>query len=110
MTFRVIITEQAEREMQSAHDWWAENRSKVQADRWYDGLAKAIADLTENPESHGLSRENQVFPYEIRDLLFGLGRRATHRAVFAVRGDEVVVLSIRHVAQRDLSPEDVESA
>lgn len=107
MSFRVAITEQAEREMQSAFNWWAEQRSKRQANRWYAGLAKAIVALTENPERHGESRETDRFPYEIRDLLFGLGRRPTHRAVFTIRGEEVVVLTVRHVAQRDVSPDDI---
>ena len=107
MNLRVVITEQAEREMQSAFNWWAEHRSKRQADRWYAGLAKAIAGLSENPEKHSQSRERDRFAYEIRDLLFGLGRRPTHRAVFTIRGEEVVVLTIRHMAQQDLSPGDI---
>jgi hypothetical protein len=32
MSHRVVITEQAERDMQSAYNWWAEHRSKAQAD------------------------------------------------------------------------------
>ena len=32
MTFRVVITAQAEREMQRAFDWWAEHCSKSEAD------------------------------------------------------------------------------
>jgi plasmid stabilization system protein ParE len=107
MSLQVVITKQAEREMQSAFNWWAEHRSKPQADRWYAGLTKAIADLSENPQRHGQSRERQRFAYEIRDLLFGLGRPPTHRAVFTIRGEEVVVLSVRHVAQQELSPEDI---
>jgi len=109
MSRRVVITQQAEREMQSAFDWWAEHRSKLQADRWYAGLAKAIANLSENAERHGQSRERDRFAYEIRDLLFGSGRRPTHRAVFTIRGEEVVVLTVRHVAQPDLSPDDIAS-
>src|SRR5437868_1917811 len=107
MSLRVVITEQAEREMQSAFDWWAEHRSKRQADWWYAGLSKAIADLSENPERHAHSREGNGFPYEIRDLLFGLGRRPTHRAIFTIRGVDVVVLAVRHVAQRDLLPDEI---
>ena len=109
MSLRLVITEQAEREMQSAFNWWAEHRSKRQADRWYAGLAKAIADLSENPERNSQSRERDRFAYAIRDVLFGLGRRPTHRAVFTIRGEEVVVLTVRHVAQRDFSPDDISS-
>src|SRR6266481_1574286 len=107
MNLRVVITEQAEREMATAFDWWAAHRSKPQADRWYAGLAKAIAGLSENPERHGQSRERDRFAYEIRDLLFGLGRRPTHRAVFTIRGEEVVVLTVRQVGQQTLSPDDI---
>src|SRR5260221_12105702 len=102
MSLRVVLTEQAEREMQSAFNWWAEHRSKRQADRWYAGLAKAIAALSENSQRHGHSRESDRFAYPIRDLLFGLGRRPTHRAIFTIRGEDIVVLTIRHVAQKDL--------
>src|SRR6266478_4607417 len=107
MSRRVVITQQAEPEMQSAFDWWAAHRSKLQADRWYAGLAKAIGDLSENAESHSLSRERDRFACEIRDLLFGLGRRPTHRVVFTIRGAEVVVLTVRHAAQPELSPDDI---
>src|SRR5581483_9283326 len=107
MTFRVVITAQAEREMQRAFDWWAEHRSKSEADRWYIAFRNAIAELAHAPARHSQSRESHRFAYEIRDLLFGLGRRPTHRAVFTIRGEEVVVLAVRHVAQRDISPGDI---
>lgn len=93
--------------MQSAFNWWADHRSKRQADRWYAGFSKAIAGLSENPERHCQSRESDRFAYEIRNLPFGVGRRPTHHAVFAIRGEEVVVLTIRHLAQQDLSPDDI---
>src|SRR5262245_31076210 len=108
MSFLVVITEQAEREIKSAYDWWSENRSKRQADRWYVGISKAITELSENPERHGKSRESDSFDYEIRDLLIGIGRRPTHRAVFTIRDNEVVVLTVRHTAQRDISPKDID--
>lgn len=107
MSLRVVITDQAERDMQAAFNWWAEHRSKRQADRWYAGLAKAITELAENPRIHCQSREQDQFNLEIRDLLFGLGRRPTHRAVFTIGVDEVVVLTVRHVSQPDLSPDDI---
>jgi plasmid stabilization system protein ParE len=70
-------------------------------------VTKAIEDLSGNPERHGLSRENDSFVYEIRDPLLGIGRRPTHRAVFTIRAEEVVVLAVRHVAQQDLESDDV---
>jgi hypothetical protein len=36
-------------------------------------LSKQLKSLTTFPESHGLSPENDDFPYEIRDKVVGLG-------------------------------------
>ena len=46
-------------------------------------------------------------PFEIRQLVYGLGRKRTHRAIFTIRPDQVVVLTIRHLAQSDLGSEDL---
>ena len=77
--------------------------------RWLDGFEQAITALAENPEQHGLARENYFYelPYSVRQLLYGLGSRPTHRAVFEVRGDTVFVLAIRHLALADLAPDEV---
>jgi len=37
---------------------------------------------------------------------YGLGAKSTHRAVFAIRPDQVLVLRIRHLAQQDISADD----
>ena len=107
MSYEVVVTRLAERELDEAADWWAAHRSQEQAERWYNGFIEGIISLEDNPERCPLSRENEAFPYEIRDLLYGLGRRRTHRAVFTIRPDKVVVLTIRHLAQKDLSAADL---
>jgi hypothetical protein len=48
-----------------------------------------------------------VFDNTIRELHYGLRNKATHRAVFEVRNDEVIVYTVRHLAQRDLTPDDL---
>ncbi len=53
-----------------------------------------------------MSRESDDFPFETRDLYFGIGRRPTHRAVFTICHDKVLVIAIRHLAQRDLALDD----
>ena len=66
-----------------------------------------IASLSENPEKYSESRESEAFSFSLRQLVFGLGRKPTHRAIFRIRDDEVVIYGVRHVAQRDLSPDDI---
>ena len=107
MTYLVMLTDRAHVEMEAAFSWWAEHRSQAQAAQWYNAFADAIESLANDPDRCPISRENNQFPYEIRDLYFGIGRRRTHRAVFTIRKDLVLVLAIRHLAQQDLSPDDL---
>lgn len=76
---------------------------------WLDGFEEAFRSLRENPERHGFARENDLYelPYPVRQLLFGIGKRPTHRAVFEVRGDTVYVVAVRHLAQDELSSEEL---
>lgn len=106
MTYRVILNERAEGQLEAAFRWWAENRSPEQATRWYNGFLDALHGLQEKPDRFGLAREDSSFPVSVRQLLYGAGRRVTHRALFTIRDDMVYVFSIRHVAQKDLSPDD----
>jgi len=108
MKYRVLITEQARRDLESACAWWAQNRSSEQAQRWYAGFSAAIRSLAEKPERHPVAQESEGLALELRQLHFGLGRRPTHRAVFTIREATVLVLRVRHLAQRWISPGDIE--
>jgi plasmid stabilization system protein ParE len=107
MTYEVVLTDRAYEQLEAAYKWWADHRSQAQAAKWYNSFADAIASLANRPTRCPLSRENGPFPYEMRDLYFGTGGRRTHRAVFRVHGKKVVVLAIRHLAQQDLTPDDL---
>jgi plasmid stabilization system protein ParE len=105
MTYQVFLTSRAAQQLATAARWWAEHRSLEQAVRWLDGFEAAIAGLSENPEQHRLARENEfyILPYPARQLLYAIGDKPTHRAVFEIRGSTVFVIAIRHLAQDDLA-------
>jgi len=109
MNLPVIIMPEAEQNLWDAAQWWATNRSIAQAQRWYDGFVDMLESLADQPQRCPLARENGDFPYELRELHYGIGSRPTHRALFTVRPDAVVVLSIRHGSQRDVTPDDLPS-
>jgi plasmid stabilization system protein ParE len=88
--------------------WWAKHRSIEQAFRWTEGFEQSLASLAESPERCIVARESGVFDFVLRELHYGIRRKATHRAVFEVRSDEVIVHSIRHLAQGDLTAGDLE--
>jgi plasmid stabilization system protein ParE len=106
MSYRVNITAKAEAELYGAALWWAEHRSQEQAFRWLEGFEAALASLAEGPQKHALAREDADVSFTLRQLLFGLGSKPTHRALFRVLEDEVIVYGVRHLARRDVAPED----
>jgi plasmid stabilization system protein ParE len=107
MTYEVAFTDQAFEQLEAAYAWWAEHRSSEQAARWYNAIAESVASLCQNPRRCPLSMENQTFPYEIRDLYFSLTRHPTHRVVFTIRDRLVLVLAVRHLAQRNITADEV---
>ena len=107
MTHRIAFTSKAKLELNQTAIWWAENRSVEQAERWLDGFEAVIQSLAINPERHPPAREDEQFAFTLRQLVYGVGSNPTHRAIFRIRGDEVIIFGIRHLAQRDVSPEDV---
>ena len=105
MKYELLITQRAQREAQANHDWWAEHRSPEQAARWYDEFLQATLSLEHEPARFALAAENDRFPYELRQLNFGIGSKPTHRLVYTIRPSDVVILRVRHLAQQEIDPE-----
>jgi plasmid stabilization system protein ParE len=74
MTYQVIIEPTAERGIRSAVRWIAEAQSPTAAARWYNGLLKKVATLKTHPFRCPIAAENDKFPEEIRELLYGKRR------------------------------------
>lgn len=106
MKYRVRLTTRAQLELNKSAIWWADNRDRDQAVRWLAGFKVAIAALEDDPERHPVAPEDDDFPFTLRQILYGLSRK-THRAVFEVRDDDVIVHGIRHLAQQDFTPDDL---
>ncbi len=104
--YDVLLTEQAQEEIDDAHEWWAAHRSLAQANQWYIGFYEAMISLERNPDRCSLAPENDRFPYELRQLTYGLGAKPTHRAIFTIRDQIVLVLRVRHLGQRSIGPDD----
>jgi plasmid stabilization system protein ParE len=103
----VVLDPRVPGKLREIAEWWAENRSPEQAARWLEAIAVAIENIGTNPRGFGLIEESDRFDDEIRQMLFGLGRKATHRVLFTIDEDEVYVIDVRHVAQRPITRGDL---
>lgn len=104
----VVITGPAKRDMEDARDWWAENRTAEQAASWYLAAFATMELLATFSGRYPLARERSLQKRDIRQVAFGLGRRPTHRILYAVRGERVVVYRVRSGWQDDLTDAELE--
>ena len=102
----VTISELAWEDIRRNVGWWSENRSEAQAAAWYNDIRATIASLSDLPEQWPLAREASHFSYVIREYHLRASGRATHRIVFSVGDNDVVVIRVVHVKQQDIDPED----
>lgn len=109
MSLQVAITEEARCNISENADWWAEHRSVDQARRWKEEVKLQILRLPESAPQCPHSRENgrPLFKYELWDKLVGLGRGTSHRIVFTIQSETIIVLAVRSAGQDDLMPNDL---
>ena len=77
------------------------------ADLWFRGLMNSIATLQEKPRRCALAVEYDIFPEEVRQLLYGKSKNI-YRVLFTIRDTTVYVLYVRHSSQALLTLEDLE--
>lgn len=107
MALPVHLTTKALADIENCRTWWAEHRSAEQAERWHRACEAALDWLINRAERCPLARENRRAPVELRQLAFGVGTRRTHRLVFVIRPARIVVYRVQHLAQKDLSIDDL---
>jgi plasmid stabilization system protein ParE len=97
--FKVVITARAKADLQHAANWWKENRSANEAETWYDGISAKIQTLAQMPALCRLAAESEHVQPEIRQLLYGVSSRPTHRVLFGIDGDTVTIYRVLHTSQ-----------
>lgn len=105
--FAIHITDVAEQDIQSAFEWWRDNRSASEAERWYQSIYPAIETLQSMPHRCAFATERELIGVELRQLLYGIGRRPTHRILFSVENETVIILRVLHNAQQHLRPDQI---
>jgi plasmid stabilization system protein ParE len=105
MTYRVVIQPVADRDIASAALWIREqSKSPAKAAQWARSIRASIARLKTHPERCPVDPDSAALGEEVRLLLHGR-RRGKYRILFAIRGDTVHVLTVRHSARQNMSEE-----
>jgi plasmid stabilization system protein ParE len=106
MKYRIELAATAKADIRGQAQWLGGEVSPAAAEKWLSGLYKAIDSLQTRPLRCPFAAENDRFPADIRELLYGRSgrRRHKHRIIFTVRDDTVYVLYVRHTARDELEP------
>jgi plasmid stabilization system protein ParE len=102
MAFKVRTTPDAEEDTLAILDWLIEHQAADAGLRWFLKMDEAISSLAELPNRCKLAPENEFFPVEIRELLYGQ-KPHVYRILFTIEGDTVVVLHVRHGRRETLT-------
>ncbi len=97
MNYRVVIETRAIRDIDEATGWIAAQASDA-AERWFTAIEAEINSLARFPERCPRAREDGLFKYELRQLVFGR-RHGRYRIIFTIYDGAVHVLHVRHGAR-----------
>jgi plasmid stabilization system protein ParE len=107
MKYRVCIETRAIRDIDEACGWIAA-QSPDAAERWFNAIEAEILSLAHFPERCPRAREAELFPYDLRQLVFGR-QHGRYRIIFTVRAQTVHVLHVRHGALPSMNKDEVEN-
>ena len=95
MAYRVKQTAQADEELATILRWLELSGAGEAGVRSVEKLISALGSLGDLPRRCPLAPENQDFPFEVRQLVFGR-KPHSYRILFTIEADMVNVLHIRH--------------
>ena len=84
MTHRLVVTDRAFEQLDAGYVWYQRHAPRVAAS-WFNGWIDALDDLCHEPERYPLAHESAKFPVPIHQLLYGVGKMKSHRALFVIR-------------------------
>ena len=106
--YQIVVTPNAEEDIERNARWWAVHHSLEQALRWIKAVEEQLQALATFPEAHSTAPENIEYSFEIREKLVGLGSRPGYRAIYAIRDDVVFILAVRRGTQARVPPGELE--
>lgn len=107
MNYHIRMTQAAEKDIRRNHEWWSENRSVEQADKWLIGIDKLIYSLCETADRHHPVRESRLRERGVKQAHYGTSKKYTHRVVCEILGDTVIVYRVQAFKQDAIGVDDL---
>ena len=106
MAFKVILTERAERDVDSVLRWFHDQRATEAGSRWFAQLMSRLDTLEQHPDRCSLAVESEDVGLEIRELLLGR-RRFQYRILFSISARTGTILRVWHSSRDAITRDDV---
>lgn len=106
MTYRVVITNKAEEDVESVLKWFHYQMATEAGGKWLAGLMSKLNTLETHPERCALAAESEDVGEAIREFLFGRGRYK-YRLLFRVVGKTVQILRVWHGSRDAITRDDL---
>ncbi|HQZ67216.1 MAG TPA: hypothetical protein PLY87_19130 [Planctomycetaceae bacterium] len=104
----MLISARARIDIRRNAEWWGINHSRAKAEEWFYRVYDQLKAIGNAPLGYGLSVENDLFPFEVREALVGLGKRKSYRAIFSLQDVSITVYRVLRAAEGAISPDDLE--
>lgn len=101
MRYKIRITSEAKLQLAAISDYIAVD-SPASAQRWRMQIREHMRSLNVFPDRHEMAYRAHQVGRDIRHTFFGV-----YRILYAIEGETVIVLSVRHGARQPLTLEEV---
>ena len=106
MRYKVLLTDRAESDIDSALLWFREQRASDAGKRWFNFLTERIQTLELHPDRCPVAAESEYAGAEIRELSFGR-RQVQYRILFVIDNKVVTILRVWHASRDSMTREDL---
>jgi plasmid stabilization system protein ParE len=104
--YTVILNHSAEIQIRTTVKWIAEKNSPKSATRWHSRIRKALDSLVTDPQRCPFAYESTELRRPIRELTTGR-KPHVYRILFAIDGESVEVIAVRHSSQNWISVDEI---
>ncbi len=107
MTWELILTRNAYRDLDHTLEWLRVGYSSLAATRWQKAIGKAMIELLDQPDRYPLCEEMSLPGVDLRERLVRRYRGIVYRILYSFDDATSTIHRVRNAAQDSLSEDDL---